>query len=80
MAHILSCSFCRRSEHEVEKLVAGVGVYICDGCVRRASEIMESSGSAGAPTRRSLFSRAWARLAGFAKPRGHRPRIAAQAT
>ena len=28
------CSFCLKSQHEVEKLVAGGGnVYICDGCV-----------------------------------------------
>jgi len=29
-----ACSFCGRSQAEVEKLVAGPGVYICDGCIR----------------------------------------------
>lgn len=28
------CSFCLKSQHEVEKLVAGPGnIFICDGCV-----------------------------------------------
>lgn len=29
----LYCSFCRRDEHSVEKLVGGPGVHICDACV-----------------------------------------------
>jgi len=36
----LKCSFCRRSEKDVAKLVAGPRVYICDRCVAAASEIM----------------------------------------
>src|SRR5581483_5696094 len=31
-----ACSFCGRSQAEVEKLVAGPGVYICDGCIQSA--------------------------------------------
>ncbi|HYU65123.1 MAG TPA: ClpX C4-type zinc finger protein, partial [Jatrophihabitantaceae bacterium] len=27
------CSFCGKGEHEIRKLVAGPGVYICDECV-----------------------------------------------
>ena len=27
------CSFCRKSQHAVRKLVAGPGVFICDECV-----------------------------------------------
>ena len=38
----LHCSFCRKTENEVAKLVAGPGVYICDECVALASRIMES--------------------------------------
>jgi len=35
------CSFCLKSQHEVEKLVAGGGaVYICDGCVGLCDEYM----------------------------------------
>jgi len=30
----LSCSFCGRAEQEVQKLVAGPTVFICDTCVR----------------------------------------------
>ena len=30
---ILRCSFCNKSQHDVRKLVAGPGVYICDECV-----------------------------------------------
>lgn len=29
----LHCSFCRKSQHEVKKLIAGPSVYICDECV-----------------------------------------------
>ena len=37
----LHCSFCRKSEREVAKLVAGPRAYICDECVAKASRIME---------------------------------------
>jgi hypothetical protein len=40
----LNCSFCRKSENQVQKLVAGPGVYICDECVGIASRIMEVAG------------------------------------
>ena len=36
----LRCSFCRKNETEVLKLVAGPRVYICDACVAVASRIM----------------------------------------
>jgi ATP-dependent Clp protease ATP-binding subunit ClpX len=29
----LQCSFCGRSDDEVDRLVAGPGVHICDACV-----------------------------------------------
>jgi ClpX C4-type zinc finger len=32
----LRCSFCARSAQQVRSLVAGPGVYICDGCVHGA--------------------------------------------
>ena len=41
----LACSFCRRKDADVEKLVAGGGlfgrVYICDRCVAIAAEMMQ---------------------------------------
>jgi ATP-dependent protease Clp ATPase subunit len=32
---LLRCSFCDRRQRKVAKLIAGPGVYICDGCVTR---------------------------------------------
>ena len=42
---VLYCSFCRRSEKVVDKLVGGPGVYICDRCVGLCNKIL-----AGKPT------------------------------
>jgi ClpX C4-type zinc finger len=39
----LSCSFCRRSDKEVAKLVAGASGYICDRCAHEAVRIMETT-------------------------------------
>ena len=39
----LRCSFCRKDESEVAKLVAGPRVYICDACVAIATKIIEDS-------------------------------------
>jgi hypothetical protein len=36
----LSCSFCGKDNHQVSKLIAGPGVYICDECVRLCDEIL----------------------------------------
>jgi ATP-dependent Clp protease ATP-binding subunit ClpX len=36
----LFCSFCRKSQAEVKKLVAGPGVYICDECVALCNDII----------------------------------------
>ncbi len=38
----LRCSFCKKSDTEVAKLVAGPGVHICDECVAGASRLMEA--------------------------------------
>lgn len=38
---IVTCSFCQRLNTEVTTLVAGPGVFICDGCVALASGIIE---------------------------------------
>ncbi len=59
----LRCSFCGKGEAEVQKLVAGPRVYICDVCVTTASRIMnDPSGGhrppAGQPAgRRKLLTR-----------------------
>lgn len=36
-----TCSFCGRSQHEVNKLISGPGVYICDQCISVAQEILD---------------------------------------
>ena len=32
-ARTLHCSFCGKSQHEVDRLIAGPNVFICNGCV-----------------------------------------------
>jgi ATP-dependent Clp protease ATP-binding subunit ClpX len=34
------CSFCRRDDRTVEKLIAGPAVYICDRCVELCNRIL----------------------------------------
>ena len=36
----LRCSFCGKSQGEVNKLIAGVGVYICNECIEVCNEIV----------------------------------------
>lgn len=38
----LSCSFCAKAQRDVQKLIAGPGIYICDECVRLCDEIIAS--------------------------------------
>ena len=38
---VASCSFCLRPNTEVGTLVAGHGVYICDGCVALCAQIVQ---------------------------------------
>ncbi|MET8998747.1 ClpX C4-type zinc finger protein [Amycolatopsis sp. Hca4] len=35
------CSFCAKPNTEVDTLVAGPGVFICDGCVRLCVSVIE---------------------------------------
>jgi hypothetical protein len=46
----LTCSFCGRSQHEVRKLIAGPGCYICEVCVA----LTEGVASGGSPVRTRL--------------------------
>jgi ATP-dependent Clp protease ATP-binding subunit ClpX len=39
----LRCSFCGKHQHDVAKLVAGPGVYICDECVDLCTQIIAES-------------------------------------
>ncbi|MFC1667829.1 ATP-dependent Clp protease ATP-binding subunit ClpX [Chlamydiota bacterium] len=35
------CSFCKKSQYEVKKLIMGPGVYICNECVLRCDDILK---------------------------------------
>lgn len=39
---VIRCTFCQKPTHEVKKMVAGPGVYICDKCVSLCVEIIEA--------------------------------------
>ncbi len=36
----LHCSFCGKSQHQVEKLIAGPGIFICGDCVKLCADIV----------------------------------------
>jgi ATP-dependent Clp protease ATP-binding subunit ClpX len=38
---ILHCSFCKKSQNEVKKLVAGPSVYVCNECIKLCNKILE---------------------------------------
>lgn len=40
-SQITMCSFCGKSKAEVRKLIAGPGVYICDGCVAVCKGVLD---------------------------------------
>jgi ATP-dependent Clp protease ATP-binding subunit ClpX len=55
----LRCSFCRRRDSEVNKLVAGPRVYICDRCAYETIRIMETEPPAQPKAQRPSV---WTRL------------------
>src|ERR1700722_20170109 len=38
---LAKCSFCGRTEEDVQKLISGPDAYICDNCVRLCMSILE---------------------------------------
>jgi ATP-dependent Clp protease ATP-binding subunit ClpX len=38
----LSCSFCGKNQRDVQKLIAGPTVYICDECIGRCGQIIDT--------------------------------------
>lgn len=40
-SNLTMCSFCGKSHAEVKKLIAGPGVYICDGCINVCKGILD---------------------------------------
>lgn len=43
---VLHCSFCKKSQNDVKKLVAGPSVYVCDDCIRLCNKIIEEDRAA----------------------------------
>jgi ATP-dependent Clp protease ATP-binding subunit ClpX len=39
-SHTLYCSFCRKSQHDVKKLIAGPAIFICNECVAKCDKII----------------------------------------
>ena len=39
-SRLLRCSFCGRDQSEVDKLISGPSVYICNECVALCNEIL----------------------------------------
>ena len=73
----LRCSFCGRPAADVGRLIAGPGVYICDGCVALCDTILaEHAGDGPAPQARLPE---WGALSDD-EMLAHIPRIAATAT
>jgi ClpX C4-type zinc finger len=62
----LRCSFCGKKDAEVEKLVAGPRVYICDVCVAAASRLMEGGTQDGGEPP-GVRPTAWRRLSARAR-------------
>lgn len=43
------CSFCGRSEDDVNMLISGLSGYICDDCIKQAYNILETAGAVDGP-------------------------------
>jgi hypothetical protein len=63
-----TCTWCGKPPSEVDKLVAGPKVYICDGCVASAERALKKSSAAG-PFTKSLKQSLTSRCA-FCRKRG----------
>jgi hypothetical protein len=46
----MRCSFCNKLHTDVAKLVAGPGVYICDGCVNLCVDVLAQATQAQPPS------------------------------
>ena len=47
----IRCSFCGKTQDQVERLISGPGVYICDACVELCMDIVE-----GIPTKQKVIT------------------------
>ena len=44
----IRCTFCGKAQEEVQRIIAGPGVYICNECVELCHEIIEEDNEAEA--------------------------------
>ena len=42
---LMYCSFCGKSQNEVNKLIAGTTAFICDECIHLCSDVLKSGGN-----------------------------------
>ena len=47
---LVKCSFCGKGQDDVQKLIAGPGVYICDECIELCSNIVQEDRDKGGGT------------------------------
>lgn len=52
--NLVVCSFCGRSEKDVEKLIAGPSVYICDHCIKLCAGILDKKQGTTVPPTSSV--------------------------
>ena len=48
----IHCSFCGKSEHQVNRLIEGPGVYICDECIEFCGSLLEPAEPTNRPVTR----------------------------
>ena len=48
-ADVFKCSFCGKSQKQVERLISGPGVYICEECIELCNEIIAEESQAAEP-------------------------------
>ena len=61
----LSCSFCHKPQRDVEKIIAGPNVYICNECIRLCLDIIRENRSPTATTVGTGKTPSPARIKGF---------------
>lgn len=54
-SELFKCSFCGKTQKQVQQLIAGPGVYICDECVELCNEIIEERAAGEANTQLADF-------------------------
>jgi hypothetical protein len=69
-SRIASCSFCGKANTEVERLVAGPGVYICNECVALSQQIIDAKSAS------VLHVAPWQQVSDVAAVLENLPRIA----